>query len=178
MLAPQGSLVAPALPLVQSGRVTRAPSSSSGQAGGAAARLPSGCAHNRTEERDERGWDLLATVCVAPRKPLHPPPRVHPAPVRTSCQPHSAEAFRLHTARKGCEAHLPWEQHRGSFPWRRARRGLELFLPWYLGQGVISTGSQPRSLLTSKAVSRKSWRPPVWVGSIMSRIRWISAPRC
>ena len=32
--------------------------------------------------------------------------------------------------------------------------------------------------LTSKAVSRKSYRPPVWTGSIMSRIRWISAPRC
>lgn len=33
-------------------------------------------------------------------------------------------------------------------------------------------------MLTSRAVSRKSYRPPVWTGSIMSRIRWISAPRC
>lgn len=32
--------------------------------------------------------------------------------------------------------------------------------------------------LTSRAVSRKSYRPPMWTGSIMSRIRWISAPRC
>lgn len=36
----------------------------------------------------------------------------------------------------------------------------------------------PPLALTSRAVSRKSYRPPVWMGFIMSRIRWISAPRC
>lgn len=54
---------------------------------------------------------------------------------------------------------------------------LKLRMVAEAGEGTDPAASAFLSL-TSRAVRRKSYRPPTWMGSIMSRIRWISAPRC
>lgn len=115
----------------------------------------SSCAQGRSLEHTQP-WGSRAGMCYA----CFPPPspfnegwsrgsvRTPPTETHTSCE------FE-HIPRDGV-----WGQ---------------MGLPQRPGHSCLG---QPLPSLTSRAVSRKSYRPPVWRGSIMSRIRWISAPRC